>query len=81
MMAAPCTNDDEAVERLEHEVTECMSARVLPRDNPGKVAVAIWSLVRGFLARRPDSEARQRYRAVIGLMLPRFAAEPLAQAA
>jgi hypothetical protein len=53
----------------------------LPRDNPGKVAVAIWSLVRGFLARRPDSEARQRYRAVIGLMLPRFAAEPLAQAA
>jgi AcrR family transcriptional regulator len=81
MMAAPCTNDDDAVERLEHEVSECMTARVLPRDNPEKVTVAIWSLMRGFLARRPDSVARQRYRAVVDLMFSRFAAEPLAQAA
>jgi hypothetical protein len=49
-----------------------MDARVLPRENPEKVTVAIWSLVRGVLARRPESEGRQRYRAVIDCL--KFAA-------
>ncbi|HEX4383900.1 MAG TPA: TetR family transcriptional regulator [Myxococcales bacterium] len=65
MMAAPRSDDHEAVERIEHEVEECMAAKVLPRDNSEKVTVAIWSLVRGFLGRRPEGQDRARYRAVV----------------
>ncbi|HEX4386419.1 MAG TPA: hypothetical protein VH083_25870 [Myxococcales bacterium] len=72
MMAAPRSDDQEAVSRLEHEVVGCMDARVLPHDNSEKVTVAIWSLVRGFLARRPESECRQRYRAAVDCL--KFAA-------
>jgi hypothetical protein len=31
-MAAPRTDDHEAKGRIEHEVEECMAAKVLPRD-------------------------------------------------
>jgi AcrR family transcriptional regulator len=75
MMAAPRTDDEEAVSRLEHEVTECMTARVLPRDNPEKVAVAVWSLMRGFLARRPGEDGHRRYRALVDLMFGSLEAE------
>jgi AcrR family transcriptional regulator len=81
MMAAPRTDDEEAVTRLEHEMTECMAARVLPRDNPEKVAIAVWSLMRGFLARRPGGEDRPRYRAVVDLLFASLATEHRASAA
>jgi hypothetical protein len=71
MMAAPRSDDQEAVSRLEHEVVECMEARVLPRANSEKVTVAIWSLMRGFLARRSEQFDRLRYRAVVDCL--RFA--------
>jgi AcrR family transcriptional regulator len=72
MMAAPRSDDQEAVARIEHEVEECMAAKALPRDNSEKVTVAIWSLVRGFLARRAESFDRLRYRAVVDCL--KFAA-------
>jgi AcrR family transcriptional regulator len=81
MMAAPRTDDEEAVSRLEHEVTECMAAKVLPRDNSEKVAVAIWSLMRGFLSRRPETEHRKRYRAHVDLLFRSLTAAPYANAA
>jgi AcrR family transcriptional regulator len=81
MMAAPRTDDAEAVSRLEHEVEECMAARVLPRDNSEKVAVAVWSLMRGFLARRPDGDGRRRYRALVEFMFGSLAEERSASAA
>jgi hypothetical protein len=81
MMAAPRTNDEPAVSRLEHEVTECMAARVLPRDNSEKVAVAVWSLMRGFLARRPEQDGRRRYRALVDFMFGSLTEERYASAA
>jgi hypothetical protein len=65
MMAAPRSDDQEAVSRLEHEVEECMAAKVLPRDNSEKVTVAIWSLMHGFLARGREGVDRLRYRAAV----------------
>jgi AcrR family transcriptional regulator len=69
MMAAPRSDDHEAVERIEHEVEECMAAKVLPRDNSEKVTLAVWSLIRGFLARRPEEDGRRRYRALVELVI------------
>jgi AcrR family transcriptional regulator len=81
MMAAPRTDDYEAVDRIEHEVEECMAAKVLPRDNPEKVAVAAWSLMRGYLARRPEEDGRRRYRAIVDFVFGPPAAERWARAA
>jgi hypothetical protein len=81
MMAAPRTDDHEAKGRIEHEVEECMAAKVLPRDNSEKVTVAIWSLMRGFLARRPEEDDRRRYRALVDLIFGSVAAEHRASAA
>ena len=81
MMAAPRTDDHEAVDRIEHEVEQCMSAKALPRDNSEKVTVAIWSLMRGFLGRRPEADNGRRYRAVVDFMFGSLAAERYASAA
>ena len=81
MMAAPRTDDAEAVTRLEHEVEACMAAKALPYDNSEKVTVAIWSLMRGFLARRPAGEDRPRYRAVVDLLFGSIATERYARSA
>jgi AcrR family transcriptional regulator len=81
MMAAPRSDDHGAVERIEHEVEECMAAKVLPRDNSEKVTVAIWSLMRGFLARRPEGQGRPRYSAVVDLLFGSLATERYASAA
>jgi hypothetical protein len=57
MMAAPRSDDQEAVSRLGHEVEECMAVRVVPRDNPEKVTVALEVRLLSQAASLPISES------------------------
>jgi AcrR family transcriptional regulator len=61
MMVAPQTNDEEAVKRLEHEAYDARKRKELKEPNARRAAVAIWSEIRGFLARRAEGNLRERF--------------------
>ena len=76
MMFKPLSQDQEVVQRLEQQVEVCIQARVMKHGNPAELTKTIWSLIRGFLARRPEGNVRRRYDRSVHQLLRPLALEP-----
>jgi AcrR family transcriptional regulator len=65
MMAAPHTDDEDAVKRLEHAAYDAHKRKELKEPNARRAAIAIWSEMRGFLSRRPEGSLRDAIRPLL----------------